>query len=149
MEPEGHEQCNLRKIRASEMTAEGLRAHGTMAIGRDISRGLTRATIPAVALLLTIPLAGCGSTVADLPAPIGIAQGLPARPAVLPATPAVHDMPPARDLKLLTKEEQKTLEGDLATQLERQNKRAGISPAKTPKADPKRAKKSEKKPPSD
>lgn len=73
-------------------------------------------------------LPGCGSMIAGLPSPIGLSEGLPARPDVLPVAPAVHDVPPPREQKLLTKDEINKLEGDLKGLQEGQTRRAGAHP---------------------
>jgi hypothetical protein len=66
-------------------------------------------------LLAALVLAGCSTTQIDqIPHSIGgLPEGAPARPAVQPAFPAVHDMPPARAQPLLDEEQQKRLERDL------------------------------------
>ncbi len=78
----------------------------------------------AAALLVAgaVILAGCSaSTIADhLPAAAGgIPEGAPQRSASPPAYPAVHDMPPARESAVLSDEEQKKLEADLAAARDR------------------------------
>ena len=85
--------------------------------------------IPAALLILAAALAvsGCGSTVGGtLPEwaggePTAIT---PVRPAVLPAYPAVGDMPPPRDTKLITPAEQTKLEADLTAARDAQNAQA-------------------------
>jgi hypothetical protein len=77
-----------------------------------------------VALLLAgaMILAGCsGSIIADhMPSMAGgLPEGTPQRPADPPAYPAVHDAPPARASAVLTDEEQRKLEADLAAARER------------------------------
>ena len=79
----------------------------------------------AVALLLAggMILAGCsGSIIADhMPSMAGgLPEGAPQRPADPPAYPAVHDAPPARENAVLTDEEQRKLEADLAAARERE-----------------------------
>jgi hypothetical protein len=78
----------------------------------------------AVALLLAgaMILAGCsGSIIADhMPSMAGgLPESAPQRPADPPAYPAVHDAPPARENAVLTDEEQRRLEADLAAARER------------------------------
>lgn len=81
-------------------------------------------------------LTGCGSTIADLPSPIGLPEGVPARPAVAPETPPVNEMPPARSLKLLTPDELKKAQADLTNVQESQARRANrpSQPAAKPAA---------------
>jgi hypothetical protein len=66
----------------------------------------------AAACLLTV---GCSTAQIDqIPASMGgLPEGTPARPAVAPAFPAVHDMPPQRAQPLLDEDEQKRLEQEL------------------------------------
>jgi hypothetical protein len=72
----------------------------------------------AILLLVGLPgLAGCSSTnLGDsLPAAAGgLPEGAPVRPAKPAPYPAVHDLPPPRGNTVLTDEEQKKLEDDLA-----------------------------------
>lgn len=81
-------------------------------------------------------LTGCGSMVADLPSPIGLPENVPARPAAAPETPAVHDTPPARSLKLLTPDELKKAQADLTSVQESQARRANPPAVKRPAAKP-------------
>lgn len=97
---------------------------------RLIVRRAKARALAALGLTLTLAaiLPGCGSMISGLPSPIGLSEGLPARPDVLPVTPAVHDMPPPREQKLLTKEELNKLEGDLKDLQEGQTRRTGANP---------------------
>ncbi len=67
------------------------------------------------ALLLASVVSGCGSTIADrLPAEAGgLPENAPQRPAVAPAYPAVHEMPPPRATTTLSNDEQRKLQQDL------------------------------------
>ena len=66
----------------------------------------------------------------DLPTAIGgMPQAVPERPQTAPAFPAVHDMPPARNTKVMTEEEKKKVEAELAVMREQQAKRAQSSAA--------------------
>jgi len=67
-------------------------------------------------------LAGCASTIADLPSPIGLPAGTPERPAAEAAYPAVHDMPPPRSTEVLSQDEQKKAEEALIAARNRQTK---------------------------
>jgi len=81
-----------------------------------------RAMAAALLVAGAVILAGCSaSTIADhLPAAAGgIPEGAPQRSASPPAYPAVHDMPPARESAVLSDEEQKKLEADLAAARDR------------------------------
>lgn len=70
-------------------------------------------------------LAGCSSVVSELPSQFGgLPAGTPARPDNPPVYPAVHDMPPPRSAAVLTDEERKKVEADLAAMRAEQAKRA-------------------------
>jgi hypothetical protein len=88
----------------------------------------------AVALLLAgaMILAGCsGSIIGDhMPNMAGgLPEGTPQRPAEPPAYPAVHDAPPARESAVLSGEEQRKLEADLAAARERVSNPPTAKPA--------------------
>jgi hypothetical protein len=70
--------------------------------------------------MLASALCACSSLGDNLPAPLGLPQDAPARPAVQPEFLAIHDMPPARDTKPLSEPERKKLEADLREVRERQ-----------------------------
>jgi hypothetical protein len=55
----------------------------------------------------------------------GLPAGVPERPAVQPAYPAVHDMPPPRADSTLSDAEKKSLKDDLIASRERAELRAG------------------------
>ncbi len=59
----------------------------------------------------------------------GLPADVPERPQTTPAYPAVHDMPPARNTAVLTEEEKKRVEAELAIMREQQAKRAQSSAA--------------------
>jgi hypothetical protein len=83
---------------------------------------------PFLALALAASLGACASTVADLPPQLGgLPAGTPERPAQRSAYPAVHDMPPPRPNTVLTEEERKKAEAELAAVRERQNKAAAAA----------------------
>ena len=88
----------------------GLRSRGR-------SQPRARAAIVAALLLAAGALIGsCATgTVADhAPATVGsLPEGAPARPSNPYSFPAVHDMPPPRDEKVLTVEEQRKVEEEL------------------------------------
>ena len=70
-------------------------------------------------------LAGCSSTISELPTQFGgLPANTPARPDTPPVYPAVHDMPPPRSAAVLTDEERKKVEADLAALRAEQAKRA-------------------------
>ncbi len=77
------------------------------------------------AFLLLVLLAGCSSTLSELPAAVGgLPSDAPERPATQAAYPAVHDMPPPRTNTVLTEDEQKKAEAELAAARDQQAKRA-------------------------
>jgi hypothetical protein len=70
-------------------------------------------------------LAGCASS--NLPTPMGgLPAGAPPRPTTTGAYPAVHDLPPPRETTVLTSDEQKKLEDELAAE---RNRAAGAASA--------------------
>ncbi|HVY56286.1 MAG TPA: hypothetical protein VHA77_00380 [Xanthobacteraceae bacterium] len=72
---------------------------------------------------LGVLLAGCASTIADLPSPVGLPTGTPERSATPAAYPAVHDMPPPRSTTVMSEDEQKKAEDALMAARDRQAKR--------------------------
>ncbi len=84
------------------------------------------------ALALLVASAGCANTFADLPTQLGgMPAGTPERTAApAPAAyPAVHDMPPPRPNTVLSPEEQKKAEAELAALRARQEQQAGVQKA--------------------
>ena len=80
---------------------------------------------PLLALALAGSLGACTSTIADLPSQVGgLPAGTPERPVQAPTYPAVHDMPPPRPNAVLTEEERKKAEADLAALRASQEKAA-------------------------
>ncbi len=80
-----------------------------------------------MALALAVGLGGCSSTLGSLPTQLGgLPAGTPERPATPAAYPAVHDMPPPRPNTVLTEDEQKKTEAELAALRARQEKAAGM-----------------------
>ncbi len=79
-------------------------------------------------LAVALSLGACASTVADLPPVVGgLPAGTPQRPAEPGVYPAVHDMPPPRAAKVMTEEERKKTEADLAAVRDRQEKQAAAA----------------------
>jgi len=73
-------------------------------------------------------LASCSSVLSELPTQAGgLPEGTPDRPATAPAYPAVHDMPPPRANAVLTEDEKKKVEAELAAMREQQARRAATS----------------------
>lgn len=73
----------------------------------------------------SIFLASCSTALSELPTQAGgLPAGTPGRPAVAPEYPAVHDMPPSRAAAVLTEEERKKVEAELAAMRAAQAKRA-------------------------
>jgi hypothetical protein len=80
---------------------------------------------PLLVLALALGLGGCSSTFGDLPTQLGgMPADTPERSAAPPAYPAVHDMPPPRQNTVLTEEERKRAEAELAALRTRQEKQA-------------------------
>jgi len=73
----------------------------------------------AGAILATIPLSGCSTSVADLPI-VGVPESAPKRPKDPGAFPAVHDVPAPRGDAALDRAEQVRIESELAAARDRQ-----------------------------
>jgi hypothetical protein len=74
-----------------------------------------------------VGLGGCANTLGSLPTEMGgLPAGTPERSATPAAYPAVHDMPPPRPDTVLTADEQKKTEAELAALRARQEKAAGM-----------------------
>ena len=70
-------------------------------------------------------LAGCSTVLSEMPSQVGgLPEGTPERSATPPAYPAVHDMPPPRPNAVLTEDEKKRVEAELATLRAEQARRA-------------------------
>jgi hypothetical protein len=95
-------------------------------LGRQLRalRGLALVSSSAVIL------ASCASTLSELPSQAGgLPEGTPERPATTLPYPAVHDMPPPRSTAVLTEEEKKRVEAELAAMRDQQARRAAKTPA--------------------
>lgn len=70
---------------------------------------------PVIAMGVGLSLAGCGAgAIADLPSPIGLPQGTPARPEQVGEYPNVYDRPAKEADTLLDERSQTRLQKDLA-----------------------------------
>ena len=79
----------------------------------------------------TTAIAGCSSVLSGLPHQVGgLPEGTPARAADPPAFPQVHDMPPQRSEAVLSTEERKKVEADLAAARESATRRAAEAAAR-------------------
>jgi hypothetical protein len=89
-------------------------------------RHLRALTGPALGVSIAAILAGCTSTLSELPSQVGgLPEGAPGRPANTLPYPAVHDMPPPRPTAVMTEEEKKRAEAELAAMRDQQARRAG------------------------
>jgi hypothetical protein len=80
----------------------------------------------ALTVGLSIGLGGCSSTLSQMPTQLGgLPAGTPERSATPSAYPAVHDMPPPRPNTVLSDDERKKAEADLAALRARQEQQAG------------------------
>jgi hypothetical protein len=69
--------------------------------------------------------AACSTVLSEMPTQVGgLPAGTPQRPVVAPEYPAVHDMPPPRTAAVLTEEEKKKVEAELAAMRAEQARRA-------------------------
>jgi predicted small secreted protein len=104
-------------------------------LGRDARR--FNLGVPGLVLVLagSLMLSSCANTTNmtsvgndlghEMPTAIGgMPATVPERSETQPAFPAVHDMPPARNTKVMTEEEKKRLEAELAVAREQQARRA-------------------------
>jgi hypothetical protein len=98
----------------------------------------------AVILAVCTILSACSTAQIDsIPANLGgLPQGTPERPAVPPAFPAVHDMPPQR-APMLDEDQQKRLEDDL---IATRNRQPGQKPETKQKAEAKQKADAKRKP---
>jgi hypothetical protein len=97
-----------------------------------LESGVKQGSQPLLALALlgacAVLFPSCSSVFSDLPAAAGgLPQDAPARTANAPAYPAVHDMPPPRPNSVLTEDQKKQLEAELAAMRAEQAKRAAAS----------------------
>lgn len=73
----------------------------------------------------SVLLSACSSVLSEMPTQLGgLPAGTPARPETPPDYPAVHDMPPPRSAAVLTEEERKKVEAELAAMRAEQARRA-------------------------
>jgi hypothetical protein len=84
---------------------------------------------PLIGLVLvcagSLFLVSCSTVLSEMPTQVGgLPAGTPERPAVAPEYPAVHEMPPPRTTAVLTEEEKKKVEAELAAMRAAQAKRA-------------------------
>jgi hypothetical protein len=105
-----------------------------MSKSRSVGRNLRQPTLLLLGLTLALagagPLASCSTMGGDIPTSMGgLPEGTPERPATPPAYPAVHDMPPPRNSVVLTEEEKKRVEAELAVVRAEQARRAQSSAA--------------------
>jgi hypothetical protein len=105
-----------------------------MSKSRSVGRNLRQPALLLLGLMLAFagagPLASCSTMGGDIPTSMGgLPQDAPERPAAAPLYPAVHDMPPPRNSTVLTDEEKKRIEADLAVKRAQQERRALSSAA--------------------
>jgi hypothetical protein len=89
-------------------------------------RPLARAAqVVALVCAGSVLLAACSTMLSEAPSQVGgLPAGAPQRPDVAPAYPAVHDMPPPRSAAVLSEEERKKVEAELAAMRAEQARRA-------------------------
>jgi hypothetical protein len=88
--------------------------------------------VSALALIVALTTAaGCSSVLSEMPHQMGgLPEGTPARAETPPAYPAVHDMPPKRAQTVLSEQDRKKLEADLAAARDGAARRAAEAEAK-------------------
>ena len=105
-----------------------------MSKSRSFGRNLRQFALLLLGLTLAFagaaPLASCSTMGGDIPTAMGgLPDGAPERSQTPPPYPAVHDMPPPRNSAVLTEEEKKRVEAELAVMREQQARRAQSSAA--------------------
>jgi hypothetical protein len=105
-----------------------------MSKSRSVGCNLRQPILLLLGLMLALagagPLASCSTMGGEIPTAVGgLPEGTPERPQTAPAYPAVHDMPPARNSTVLTEEEKKRVEAELAVMRAEQARRAQSSAA--------------------
>jgi hypothetical protein len=76
----------------------------------------------------SILLVSCSTVLSEMPSQVGgLPAGAPERPPVAPEYPAVHEMPAPRATAVLTEEEKKKVEAELAAMRAAQARRAKAS----------------------
>jgi hypothetical protein len=105
-----------------------------MSKSRSLGRNLRQIALLLLGLTLAFagagPLASCSTMGGEIPTAMGgLPDGAPERPQTPPAYPAVHDMPPPRNSAVLTEEEKKKVEAELAVMRAEQARRAQASAA--------------------
>jgi hypothetical protein len=84
-----------------------------------ISTRRVKMALIAGALLLALPVAGCSTSIADLPL-IGTPADAPARPKEVGAYPAVHDLPQDRPEAAMDTAERNKVSSELIAARDRQ-----------------------------
>jgi hypothetical protein len=108
--------------KSSGRPAKMLRLRNPTSMTRRYWRPLAEVALVCAGSLL---LASCSTVLSEVPAQMGgLPAGEPQRPDVAPVYPAVHDMPPPRSAAVLTEEERKKVEADLAALRAEQARRA-------------------------
>ncbi len=103
-----------------------LRLRNSASMIRRLGRTLAGVALVCASALF---LASCSSVFSDLPTQLGgLPQNTPPRPDNAPAYPDVHDMPPPRPAAVLTEEERKKVEAELAAMRAEQARRAAAKP---------------------
>lgn len=88
---------------------------GTGLVSRFGQAGRVKPLNGIAVLAMSLTLAGCSAgAIADLPSPVGLPQGTPARPAEVGEYPNVYDRPAKQADTLLDDREQTRLQKDLA-----------------------------------
>ena len=97
-----------------------------------ISMARVKLAMVAGALLLTLPVGGCSTSIADLPL-IGTPADAPARPKEVGAYPAVHDLPQDRPEAAMDAAERNKVASELIAARDRQ---AATGAAQNPAPNP-------------
>jgi hypothetical protein len=99
--------------------------NAALGVHRMVHRILRLLAVSALIGAGAIGLTACSSVLSEMPSQMGgLPAGTPPRPEAAPAYPAVNDMPPPRSAAVLTEEERKKVEAELAAMRAEQGRRA-------------------------
>src|SRR5262249_9905594 len=117
----GSASINFTKSGQHVEVAKMLRSRNSISIRRKRQPFVGLALVCAGSIFLV----SCSTVLSEMPTQVGgLPAGTPQRPAVAPEYPAVHEMPPPRTAAVLTEEEKKKVEAELAAMRAEQARRA-------------------------
>src|SRR5262249_49197295 len=122
LRPSYHLPRAQHRLRLTKMSKQSRLGRGA----RQFNLGVPASMLALAGALLLSSCANFGNNLGnELPTMIGgMPQSIPERPQTPPESRAVHDMPPPRKSKVMTEEEKKRAEAELATMRAQQARRA-------------------------